>query len=85
MNPFNFNNQNNSNINVINQYMQQAFQVGTNNFVNNICKNNPQAMNIYKSMIQSGNPVQYYLDMMAQRGMNKDQAIQFARNYGIKL
>lgn len=69
----------------IGQYMQQAFKMGTNNFVNNLCRSNPQAMQIYNSMLQSGNPKQFYYDLMSKRGMTPEQAKQFASQFGIKL
>lgn len=65
--------------------MQQAFQTGTEKFVKQMCDRNPQAQQIYNMMMQSGDPNKFYFDMMAKRGMNKEQAIQFANNYGIKL
>lgn len=85
MNPFNTN-ANNGNFEFqIGQYMQQAFKMGTNNFVKNICNSNPQAMQIYNSMMQSGNPKQFYFDLMSRRGMTQEQAKQFANQFGIKL
>lgn len=71
--------------NAINLMMQQAFQMGTDNFVKKLCKNNPQAQQIYNALMQSGNPTQFYLDMMKQRGMSQEQAIDLANRNGIKL
>lgn len=71
--------------NAIGLMMKQAFNMGTDNFIKQIISKNPQAQMIYNSMMQSGNPMQFYLDMMQSRGMSQEQAITFARNNGIRL
>lgn len=71
--------------NAVSLMMKQAFNMGTDNFIKQIINRNPQAQMIYKSMMQSGDPKQFYFNMMQMNGMNKEQAVEFARNNGIKL
>lgn len=71
--------------NPIMQAMREAFNQGTQNFVNNIIRNNPAAKNIYDSMMRSGDPKKFYIDMMKSRGMTEQQAVEFAHKNGVKL
>lgn len=71
--------------NAVGLMMKQAFQMGTDNFIKRIVSSNPQAQKIYNTMMQSGDPMQFYFNMMQANGMSKEQAIEFARSNGIKL